>query len=85
MFPQQVLSKGSWDGLVTRAQTELGPELIAAAPARDILALSSPAGVDELRAVIARVWPCGDHLLTQDLYRHTERGWSVYPSSAPAS
>jgi uncharacterized protein YtpQ (UPF0354 family) len=63
--------------LVAHARSRLGPELLAAAPARDVLALSSPDGADELRAVISRVWPGARYPLTQDLYQHTERGWST--------
>jgi hypothetical protein len=70
-----------WDDLAACARDQLGPELLAAAPARDILAISSPGGVDELRAIISRTWPGGDHLLTPDIYRHTKGGWSVCPPS----
>lgn len=67
-----------WDDLWPQVHAHLGPELVAAAPARDLLAVSSPAGASELRDVISRAWPNGDHLLTRDLYRRTSDGWSFH-------
>lgn len=59
----------------------LGVELFAVAPSRDVLVVSSPYGVDELRDVIARVWRGGDHLLTRDVYRRSNGRWSLHHPS----
>jgi len=48
---------------------------VVAVPARDVLAFcdaGSPAGVTELRAVVQRVWPSADHLLSESLYRRVD-------------
>jgi uncharacterized protein YtpQ (UPF0354 family) len=50
----------------------------AAVPARDVLAFcdaASAAGIDELRQLIARVYPGGDHLLTDRIYVRREARW----------
>jgi uncharacterized protein YtpQ (UPF0354 family) len=55
-------------------------ELLAAAPARDILAVcpaESSAGRQELNAMIEELWPVGDHLLTRDLYLRRNDAWQV--------
>jgi hypothetical protein len=57
-----------------------GGEAIAAAPTRDMLAVCpahSIAGRQELKAVIERLWPVGDHLLTRDLYLRRDDAWQV--------
>ena len=54
---------------------------LVAIPARDVLAYcdaGSSQGISELRAVVARTWPDGDHLLTQTLYKRTGHGWRPY-------
>lgn len=60
---------------------QLGAELLAVAPARDVLAVSPPENVNELREVISRVWPDGDHLLTREVYRRAENTWELYRPS----
>lgn len=60
---------------------QLGAELFAVAPARDVLAVSSPENVTELQEVIARVWPDGDHLLTRQVYRRAEGSWKLHLAS----
>ena len=55
--------------------------LIATLPARDMLAFchpDSPDGVATLRTVCGRVWPSGDHLLTNDLYKYQDSEWRVW-------
>lgn len=55
-----------------------GGELVVAVPARDILAFckaSSADGIAELRAVIERVWPAGDHLISNSLFRRVNKNW----------
>ncbi len=54
-----------------------GP-VVAAFPARDILSFGeagSPAVMAELKAVIDRTFPSGDHLLSNKLYVRRERAW----------
>jgi hypothetical protein len=57
-----------------------GSEILAAAPARDVLAVcpaSSTVGRRELNGLIERLWPVGDHLLTRDLYLRRNDSWQV--------
>lgn len=49
-----------------------------AVPARDVLCFcnaASAAGIAELRAVIRRVWPRGDHLLSDQIFERRGRRW----------
>jgi hypothetical protein len=67
---------GIWDGSLR----EYASSPIVALPARDVIAFcdaSSVEGITELRAVIDRVWPSGDHLLSRELYCRQERAWHV--------
>lgn len=51
---------------------------LVAVPSRDVLAFgdrSSAAATEELRAVIDRVWPHGDHLLSRTLYVRDNGRW----------
>jgi uncharacterized protein YtpQ (UPF0354 family) len=69
------------DDLWTRALREYADDPIVAIPSRDVLAFSdveSAAGVSELRAVIRRVWPAGDHLLSENLFRRVDGRWRVH-------
>lgn len=55
----------------------------AAVPARDILAFGDASSADslaELRTVIQRVWPGGDHLLTDRLLTRQDGTWKVLTS-----
>ncbi|GIH21666.1 hypothetical protein [Rugosimonospora africana] len=57
-----------------------GGEILAAAPARDTLAVcpaSSTVGRQELNGLIERLWPVGDHLLTRDIYLRRNDSWQV--------
>ena len=67
-----------WDTTLSHTITE---DYVTAIPARDILAYcdsASPQGISELRDVLARTDPGGDHLLAQDLYRRVDRRWVKY-------
>jgi uncharacterized protein YtpQ (UPF0354 family) len=66
-----------WEDLFPHLHEKHGPELLAVAPSRDVLAVSAPANVDELREVVERVWPGGDHLLTKQIFRRFNGAWSV--------
>jgi len=51
----------------------------ATVPARDVLAfgpLADPEALAGLTAVVERVWPGGDHLLTRSLYKQAPTGWA---------
>lgn len=51
---------------------------IVAVPARDVLAFAdakSAAGVAELRMLVGRLFPGGDHLISPDLYRRDSGRW----------
>jgi uncharacterized protein YtpQ (UPF0354 family) len=57
-------------------------DFAVAIPARDILAFcdaSDAVGLDELRQLIARVWPNGDHLLSNRLYFRRGGAWMREP------
>ncbi len=65
-----------WDGVARNLK--VGPEIVAAIPARDILAFckaDSPEGLTRLRDTVARVYPTGDHPITNRLYRRKGREW----------
>ena len=69
------------DDLWTRRLREYARDPVVAIPSRDVLAFSdveSAAGVSELRALVKRVWPLGDHLLSENLYRRIDGKWRVY-------
>jgi len=69
------------DDLWTHGLREYARDPVVAIPARDVLAfcdVESTQGVTELRALVKRVWPSGDHLLTEDLYRRVDGGWHVH-------
>jgi hypothetical protein len=56
-------------------------EPIVALPSRDVLCFcdrSSTVGIAELRAVIGRVWPLGDHLISDQLFRRRDRRWQLH-------
>ncbi len=51
---------------------------VVAVPARDVLAFAdakSSAGMTELRGLIDRLFPDGDHLISRDLYRRAAGRW----------
>jgi len=69
------------DDLWTHGLREYATDPVVAIPARDVLAfcdVESAAGVSELRAVVKRAWPLGDHLLSESLYRRVDGIWRVY-------
>ncbi|MFH1023894.1 MAG: hypothetical protein V1809_10975 [Planctomycetota bacterium] len=71
-----IMLDGLWDGSLR----EYVRSPVVAVPARDVIAFcdsSSADGISELRAVVDRVWPGGNHLLSRDLYRRQERNWHV--------
>ena len=69
------------DDLWTHGLREYATDPVVAIPARDVLAfcdVESAAGVSELRAVVKRAWPLGDHLLSESLYRRVDGIWRVH-------
>jgi uncharacterized protein YtpQ (UPF0354 family) len=69
------------DDLWTHGLREYAGDPVVAIPARDVLAFcdaGSVGGVAELRAVVKRVWPTGDHLLSESLYRRVDGIWRVH-------
>src|SRR5262249_5724329 len=51
---------------------------VIAVPARDVLAfadVNSAAGIAELHGVVSRLFPKGDHLISQKLYRRESGRW----------
>lgn len=53
----------------------------AVVPARDILAFadaSDSAALSQLREVVARVWPDGDHRLSQRLFTRADGVWKLF-------
>lgn len=70
-----ILLDNLWDD-VLREYHDGTPAI--AVPARDVLCFcnaASTAGVAELRAVIRRVWPRGDHLLSNQIFERRGRRW----------
>jgi hypothetical protein len=67
-----------WDGALSQyAPNGFG----IAVPARDVLAFAdagSASAIDELRAVVSRIFPGGDHLITPELYRRQSGRWVRY-------
>ena len=55
---------------------------VAAAPSRDVLAVcsrDSAAGIRELREMVDRLWPGGDHLVSNTLFVREQRSWRPLP------
>jgi hypothetical protein len=51
---------------------------VVAVPARDVLAFTdakSAAGIAELRGLVDRLFPGGDHLISPDLYKRDAGRW----------
>ena len=51
---------------------------VAAIPSRDILAVSdrnNQEGISKLCAIVERIWPTGDHLLSKSLFCYEEDMW----------
>ena len=72
---------GLWDGSLG----EYARTPVVAVPARDVIAFcdsSSADGISELRSLVDRVWPGGDHLLSRDLYRRQDKNWQVVGQSS---
>jgi uncharacterized protein YtpQ (UPF0354 family) len=69
------------DDLWTRGLREYAEEPVVAIPSRDVLAFcdaESVAGIAELHAVVKRVWPSGDHLVSENLYQRVDGKWRVH-------
>lgn len=64
-----------WDqALVAYAQNGF----VVAVPARDVLAFTdgnSAAGIAELRGLVSKLFPNGDHLISQDLFKRQSGRW----------
>lgn len=66
-----------WDATL---REHVGANPVVAVPSRDVIAFcpgDSVAGVAELRAVVSRVWPGGDHLVSRSLYSRRNGQWVV--------
>jgi hypothetical protein len=69
------------DDLWSHGLREYARDPVVAIPSRDVLAFcdaESAAGVAELQAVVKRVWPSGDHLLSENVYRRVDGRWRVH-------
>jgi uncharacterized protein YtpQ (UPF0354 family) len=67
---------------VSAKYTPNGP--VVAVPARDMLCFADAAnaqGIQELREVIARVFPHGDHLISERLFHREAGAWVPYQPS----
>lgn len=72
-----LLVDGLWENAFRRF---FRGEYLAAVPARDVLAFcdrGSAAGRAELTEIIARLWPAGDHLLSERLYTRRGLTWAA--------
>ncbi|MEJ2423201.1 MAG: DUF1444 family protein [Candidatus Thiodiazotropha sp.] len=57
---------------------------VAAIPARDILVVSDKhdaSGIEKLISIIERVWPDGDHLLSNSLFYFNDEKWLPYKNA----
>jgi hypothetical protein len=57
---------------------------VIAIPARDVICFCDAAssdGVRELRAVVGRVWPAADHLISERLFRRQSKQWLLFDGS----
>jgi uncharacterized protein YtpQ (UPF0354 family) len=57
---------------------------VAAIPARDILVVADTldaSGIGKLVSIIERIWPDGDHLLSNSLYHLNDRKWVPYKNA----
>ena len=66
-----------WNG---EFQKFIAGEYAVAIPTRDVLTFcdtQSPAGLNELQQVIDRVWPTGDHLVSNKIYFRQHNTWQV--------
>jgi uncharacterized protein YtpQ (UPF0354 family) len=57
---------------------------VAAIPARDILVVSDKydaLGIEKLISIIERIWPDGDHLLSNSLYHFNDEKWLPYKNA----
>ena len=69
-----LLADSLWESLRPRVQSTFA----VAVPARDMLAFcdsESAEGINELQAMVDRVWPAGDHLITRRLYVRMDGRW----------
>lgn len=69
-----------YDEMWSQLETKLGAGLAVVAPARDVLAVGKSddaEAVAELLAVVDRVWPAGDHLLTKTLLKRENGKWRL--------
>jgi uncharacterized protein YtpQ (UPF0354 family) len=77
------------DSLWDEALAEYAPNgFVVVVPARDVLAFTdagSASGVDELRDVVSRVFPCGDHTIASDLYCREAGRWERYAAEPAAT
>jgi uncharacterized protein YtpQ (UPF0354 family) len=74
-----LLLDGFWEGGFRQLVTGT---YAAAVPARDVLVFADAedtVAVAEPRAVIGRVWPTGDHLLSDCLFTLRDGAWKVLP------
>jgi uncharacterized protein YtpQ (UPF0354 family) len=76
------------DDLWDKTLAHLAPNgFIAALPSRDVLAFCdarSAQGIAELRSIVNRIFPDGDHLLTRELYQRRNGQWTPFRET-PAS
>ncbi|HSY16872.1 MAG TPA: DUF1444 family protein [Candidatus Acidoferrales bacterium] len=66
-----------WDG---EFQKFVAGQYAVAVPARDVLVFcdaQSPAGIVELQQIIDRIWPAGDHLVSNKIYLRQHHTWQV--------
>jgi hypothetical protein len=75
------------DDLWTKLSADVSGELVACAPARDMILYTgsaTPGGIDDLRELAARVITEGGYSLSGTLLRWTGLGWEPYrPSERP--
>ena len=78
-----LLVDGFWD----LARDDIRGDVVVACPQREVLAFAGsedPAGLTELRGVIERVWPKGDHRLFPYLMKRCKGGgWQRHAEGVP--
>jgi uncharacterized protein YtpQ (UPF0354 family) len=72
------------DPLWDQALQQYAPNgFVVAVPARDVLAFTDAAceeGIQQLKTIVARLFPHGDHLISPDLYQRVGGAWVKWQS-----
>ena len=74
------------DELCEQLQAEVGDDMLAAVPARDVWAVGNVGDAEAaaaLEAIVAKVWRENRHRLSRELLIREDGGWSTFDPRAP--